>query len=72
MIDPTPNEKAAVEAGGRQGGEYLEILKRSDMATLSQEEWLTFCECVVTGFCDHLRALAAADKALLEGTRTAP
>jgi hypothetical protein len=61
MIDPTPNEKAAFVHGGAMGGEYLDSIARTDLATLSPDEWLTFVEAVVTGYCDHLRALAERD-----------
>ena len=61
MIDPTPNEKAAFVHGGRYGGEYLDSIGKTDLETLKPEEWLTFIEAVVTGYCDSLRALAARD-----------
>ena len=61
MIDPTPNEKAAFVHGGAMGGEYLDSIGKTDLGTLKPEEWLTFIEAVVTGYCDHLRALAARD-----------
>jgi len=34
MIDPTPNEKAAVVNGGRMGGEYLDSIGKTDLETL--------------------------------------
>jgi hypothetical protein len=68
MIDPTPNEKAAFEHGGQMGGEYLDDLGKTDLETLSREEWLTFVEAVVTGYCDHLRGLAARDAQCLGRT----
>ena len=61
MIDPTPNEKAAFVHGGAMGGEYLDSIGKTDLETLKPEEWLTFIEAVVSGYCDHLRALAARD-----------
>ena len=61
MIDPTPNEKAAFEHGGAMGGAYLDSIAKTDLETLSRDEWLIFVEVVVTGYCDHLRALAARD-----------
>lgn len=61
MIDPTPNERNAFVRGGEMGGEYLDSIARTDLQTLSREEWLTFVEAVVTGYCDHLRELAARD-----------
>lgn len=62
MIDPTPNEIAAMQAGGEAAGEYLESLDRSDLARLSREEWQTLIEVVVTGYCDALRDLAGRDR----------
>lgn len=63
MIDPTPNESQAMTVGGQQGGEYLESIGKSDLATLSETEWDRFIDAVVTGYCDHLRELAAKDRA---------
>lgn len=62
MIDPTPNERAAIRRGGAMGGEYLESLGKSDLARLSETEWLTFVEAVITGYCDALREFAARDQ----------
>ena len=67
MIDPTPNEQAAMAAGGEAGGAYLESLGKSDLAALDVEEWRTLIEIVVTGYCDHLRELAAQDRGRLDG-----
>ena len=67
MIDPTPNEIAAMVAGGEAGGEYLESLGRTDLALLTEHEWDTFVEAIVTGYCDHLCELAAKDRARLDG-----
>jgi hypothetical protein len=61
MIDPTPNEQDAMTHAGEMGGEYLDSIGKSDLAKLSLEEWRTFIEAVVTGYCDHLRDLAARD-----------
>ncbi len=66
MIDPTPKETEAMATGGQMGGEYLEIIGKSDLATLSTTEWDQFIDVVVTGYCDHLRALAAKDRARLD------
>ena len=61
MIDPTPNERTAFLRGGEMGGEYLDSIAKTDLETLSRDEWLTFVEAVVTGYCDHLREIAARD-----------
>lgn len=66
MIDPTPNESEAMNVGGQHGGEYLESIGKSDLATLTETEWDTFVEVIVTGYCDHLRELAAKDRTRLD------
>ena len=70
MIDPTPNEKSAMTHGGQMGGEYLDSLGKTDLATLTVLEWDCFIETVVTGYCDHLRELAARDRARLNTMTT--
>ena len=67
MIDPTPNEEAAMAAGGDDAGEYLESLGKSDLATLTQPEWRQLIEIVVTGYCNTLRELAGQDRTRLDG-----
>jgi hypothetical protein len=67
MIDPSPNERAAIARGGAMAGEYLESLGKSDLAQLSVEEWHTLLEVIVTGYCDHLRELASQDRNRLDG-----
>jgi hypothetical protein len=66
MIDPTPNESEAMTVGGQQGGEYLENIGKSDLATLTETEWDCFLDAVVTGYCDHLRELAGKDRTRLD------
>ncbi len=66
MIDPTPNEAEAMTVGGQQGGEYLESVGKSDLAILTETEWDRFIDAVVTGYCDHLRELAAKDRKRLD------
>lgn len=67
MIDPTPNETAAMEHGGRMGGEYLDSIGRTDLASLPVEQWQAFVEAVVTGYCDALRDMAGRDRGRLDG-----
>lgn len=63
MVDPTANEIAAIEAGGAYGGQYLDSLGKTDLASLSEDEWLTFVESIVTGFTDKLQELESASAA---------
>jgi hypothetical protein len=66
MIDPTPIEAEAMTVGGQMGGEYLESIGKSDLTTLTETEWDRFIDAVVTGYCDHLRELAAKDRKRLD------
>ncbi len=66
MIDPTPNESEAMRVGGQEGGQYLESIGKSDLATLSEAEWDRFIDAVITAYCDHLREIAGRDRARLD------
>ncbi len=66
MIDPTPNERAAIDHGGAMGGEYLDSLGKTDLAQLSVDEWQILIEVIVSGYCDHLRELAGQDRNRLD------
>jgi hypothetical protein len=66
MIDPTPHERAALLHGAAMAGEYLDSLSETDLAQLSVEEWYTLVEVIVTGYCDHLRALAGQDRSQID------
>lgn len=66
MIDSTPNEMQAMNVGGQHGGEFLESIGKSDLATLTVTEWDRFIDAVVTGYCDQLRALAGQDRTRLD------
>lgn len=58
MIDPTKNEKKAMEISSERAGEYLEWLKKTDMAEFSQEEWSDLIEVIVTGYFEGMQNLA--------------
>ena len=54
MIDKSPEEEFAIENGSNMGGEYIESIKKTDLAEMSREEWLTLCEVIITGYQDQL------------------
>lgn len=54
MIDPTKLEMDAVKYGGVMGGEYLDSIGKTDLATLSADEWESFLLCVVGGYHDEI------------------
>ena len=58
MIDPTANEKKAMEVSSKRAGEYLEWLKKTDMETFTPEEWSQFIEVIVTGYWEGMDKLA--------------
>jgi len=72
MVDATPNEQAAMQEGGAMGGEYLESIGKTDLATLTGDEWTTFVECVITGYHDKLVALCAADADRMNARQQVP
>lgn len=56
--DFSQNEREAVLEGGGAGGEYLDKIGKTDLATLTEAEWTTFCVAVVKGYTDALRKAA--------------
>jgi hypothetical protein len=46
-------EKPAILYGGQMGGEYLDSIRKTDLATLNETEWQTFLECVCHNY--HLK-----------------
>lgn len=57
--EPLTNDerKAAVE-GGNVGGAYLDEIGKTDLASLTREEWAEFCGRLFQGACEALRAQA--------------
>lgn len=73
MVDADAHEIAAIAAAGPLAGEYLESIGKTDLATLSEAEWLTFLEVVVTAYQDALvRALEASRGHAPAGVRAIP
>ncbi len=58
MTDPNENEIAALQAASPVAGEYLDSLGKTDLAVLSQGEWMTLIEVIVSAFQDALAAAA--------------
>ncbi|WP_137179190.1 DUF6511 domain-containing protein [Roseomonas sp. AR75] len=69
MVDPDEHEQAAIVAASPMAGEYLESIGKTDLAVLTETEWLTLLEVVVTAYQDELvrrldgRRAAAAEPA---------
>lgn len=52
------DEKAALEAGGRAAGEYLDSIGKSDLVALTPDEWSRFCAVLFEFTCADLRERA--------------
>ena len=57
MVDPDEHEIAAIAAAGPMAGEYLESIGKTDLAILTEAEWLTLLEVVITAYQDELARL---------------
>jgi hypothetical protein len=60
MVDPSEHEIAAMESAGCCAGEYLESIAKTDLAVMSDDEFMTMIEAIVTGYTDKLRELEDA------------
>jgi hypothetical protein len=47
MIDITKTEELARDHAGTVAGEYLESVGKTDLATLTPDEWAIFLQCVI-------------------------
>lgn len=54
MVDPTDIELCAMDAAGAFGGAYLDEIKKTDLATLTTDEWKTFIQTVCGAYVDEL------------------
>ncbi|WP_407528414.1 DUF6511 domain-containing protein [Methylobacterium oryzisoli] len=50
-------ERAARDAAGERAGAYLDSLGKTDLATLTAEEWSIFLHQIIVGFEDELRRI---------------
>lgn len=50
MIDPTPQELNAIREAGYAAGEYLESIGQTDLAKLSDGEWMTLLQVVIGSY----------------------
>lgn len=56
MVDATEAEEDALMKGGEVAGEYLDAINKTDLATLTADEWRTFLCKVLAGYSDAMRA----------------
>lgn len=54
MVDPDEHETAAIAAASPMAGEYLESIGKTDLAVLTESEWLTLLQVIITAYQDEL------------------
>jgi len=54
----THDERQAALIGGNSGGEYLDKIGKTDLASLTPKEWEEFCTLIFTGACSELKRQA--------------
>jgi hypothetical protein len=54
VVDPDEHETAAIAAASPMAGEYLESIGKTDLAALTESEWLTLLEVIVTAYQEAL------------------
>lgn len=62
VVDPDEHEIAAIAAASPMAGEYLESIGKTDLAMLTEGEWLTLLEVVITAYQDELARLLDAGR----------
>ena len=61
MIDPNKHEANALAAAGMSAGAYVEEIGKTDLASWTEQEWVTLIDVAVTAFQDFLRQAYADD-----------
>ncbi len=50
MKEPNKFEIEGMYEGAARGGEYLETIGKTDVATMTEDQWMSFIEVVVRGY----------------------
>ena len=48
-------EEKAIKHGGHEAGAYLDSLGKYNLAEMTDDEWATFCACLVKGYGEHMK-----------------
>lgn len=54
-------ERRALEDGGNAGGEYLDSIGKTDLASLEPDEWSRFLSLVLVGYADGMREIVSRE-----------
>lgn len=55
LEDMTKREIEAMYDAGASGGAYLDGLGKTDMATFTEDEWMSLVDAICTGYVDGIR-----------------
>lgn len=55
---PSQDERKAALIGGNLGGQYLDQIGKTDLASLTPGEWEKLCTLIFTGTCEELKRQA--------------
>ena len=58
MKDPDEYERSAIEHAGTMAGEYLDSLGKTDLATMTREDWQALIAVVCGGYVEKLAEIA--------------
>jgi hypothetical protein len=72
VTDPNEHEIAAMATASDRGGEYIDALRKTDMAQWTAEEWHGFVEAVCGGYVDALVQRQASAMEALSRVQTMP
>ena len=61
MINWNHHQIEAMATASQAGGEYVESIGKTDLATFTEPEWSNLIRTVVVAFQDHLGAAYAVD-----------
>jgi hypothetical protein len=58
MIDPDQYESDALGVAGERGGEYLDSIGKTDLATMTEEEWQALIAVICGGYVERMGEIA--------------
>jgi hypothetical protein len=62
MVDPTPNEKAALGEAAGAAGRQIELVGKMDFMDWTPEEFEALVEATVTAFVESLKVMVKRDQ----------
>ena len=60
MQEPTKHEIDAMMASSKKGGEYLDNLGKTDLAVMTENEWMGLVDAICSAFSDRMMELSAS------------